>query len=543
MEIHKKGVDLFNDARLNKGTAFTMEERDKLDLLGLLPAVEETIDDQLKRVLLHLGTKKTDLGQYIYLTALLDRNETLFFKTIMSDPARFVPIMYAPTVGEACVKFSEIYRDKNGMYISLKHKGRIEKVLNNWPEKDVRFICISSGGRILGLGDLGANGMGIPLGKLQLYTACAAIPPDGLLPVLMDSGTDNEKLLKNPYYIGLRQHRPSDDQLDEFVDEFVNAVQKVFPKCCIHFEDWKGTHAIRLLKKYKDKVLCYNDDIQGTGAVSLAGVYGAATIKNEKLTDQKILFLGGGSAAIGMANMISEAMKLEGDTEEQAVSKISFFDINGLIESSRTDLSDEQKKFAKQDLPTGNFVEAINNLKPTVIIGVSTVGKAFTKEVVEAMSRINERPVIFALSNPTDHAECTAEEAYSWSDGKAIFCAGVQFDAVEYKGKTYYPGQANNFYCFPGVSLAIYATEPKLVTDALWIESGKALAGLLTQDDKDKGMVFPPQKDILNVSLKVAVKVSEAIFDAGLAQVERPENIEEWIKSMQYQPEYKNFLG
>jgi malate dehydrogenase (oxaloacetate-decarboxylating)(NADP+) len=542
MEIHKKGVDLFNDARLNKGTAFTAEERDKLDLLGLLPAVEETIDDQLKRVLLHLDTKKTDLGQYIYLTALLDRNETLFFKTLMSNPARFVPIMYAPTVGEACAKFSEIYRDKNGMYLSLKHKGRIEKVLKNWPEKDIRFICISSGGRILGLGDLGANGMGIPLGKLQLYTACAAIPPDGLLPILLDSGTDNEALLKNPYYIGLKQHRPSDAELDEFVDDFVNAVQKVFPKCCIHFEDWKGTHAIRLLKKYKDKILCYNDDIQGTGAVALAGIYGAVHIKNEKLTDQKILFLGGGSAAIGMANMITEAMKLEGDTEAQAVSKINFFDINGLIENSRTDLSNEQKKFAKQDRPIRNFVEAIRHLKPTVIIGVSTVGKAFTKEVVQAMSEMNERPVIFALSNPTDHAECTAEEAYTWSDGKAIFCAGVQFDEVTYHGKTYYPGQANNFYCFPGVSLAIYATQPRLVTDALWIASGKALAGLLTQDDKDKGMVFPPQKDILDVSFKVAVKVSEAIFDAGLAQVERPENIEEWIKNMQYKPEYRNFL-
>jgi malate dehydrogenase (oxaloacetate-decarboxylating)(NADP+) len=316
----------------------------------------------------------------------------------------------------------------------------------------------------------------------------------------------------------------------------------VFPKCCIHFEDWKGTHAIRLLKKYKDKILCYNDDIQGTGAVALAGIYGAVHIKNEKLTDQKILFLGGGSAAIGMANMITEAMKLEGDTEAQAVSKINFFDINGLIENSRTDLSDEQKKFAKQERPIRNFVEAIRHLKPAVIIGVSTVGKAFTKEVVQAMSELNERPVIFALSNPTDHAECTAEEAYTWSDGKAIFCAGVQFDEVTYHGKTYYPGQANNFYCFPGVSLAIYATQPRLVTDALWIASGKALAGLLTQDDKDKGMVFPPQKDILDVSLKVAVKVSEAIFDAGLAQVERPENIEEWIKNMQYKPEYRNFL-
>ncbi|MDO5607470.1 MAG: NAD-dependent malic enzyme [Capnocytophaga sp.] len=541
MKNSLKGNALLQDARLNKGTAFTAEERQKLGIEGLVPPVIETIDDQLKRVNLHLSTKKTGLEQYIYLTNLLDRNETLFFKTLMSDPARFVPIMYDPVVGEACSKFSEIYRDNNGMYISLKDKGNIKNILKNWEGKDIRFICVSSGGRILGLGDLGANGMGIPLGKLQLYTACAAIPPDGLLPLLLDSGTDNQTLLDDEFYIGLRKNRPSTEELDEFVEEFVQAVQEVFPKCCIHFEDWKGTDAIRLLAKYKDRILCYNDDIQGTGAVSVAGVYGALNIINQKLTDQSVLFLGAGSAGIGIANMIVEAMKLEGISEAEAITKINHFDVNGLVESSRTDLSPEQRRFAKNNAPTKSFAEAVNTLKPSIIIGVSTIGKAFTQEVVEAMAKHNERPIIFALSNPTEHAECSAEEAYQWSGGRAVYCAGVPFDEVKIGEKTFYPGQANNYYCFPGVSLAIYATQPTRVTDALWIESAKALSQLLTPEEKAKGMVFPPQSDILNVSLEVAVKVSEAIFDAGLARVERPSDIKAWIKTMLYNPVYQEF--
>lgn len=535
----KKGLELLQNPKLNKGTAFSNEERKKFHLQGLLPVVEETIDDQLKRINHHLATKKSGLGQYIYLTSLLDRNETLFFKTLMSDPSRFVPIMYDPVVGEACLKFSEIYRKNNGMYISLKDKGRIKQVLENWPVKDIRFICVSSGGRILGLGDLGANGMGIPLGKLQLYTACAAIPPDGLLPLLLDSGTDNEALLNDEFYIGLREKRPSTQELDEFVKEFVDAVQNVFPGCCIHFEDWKGTDAIRLLAEYKDKILCYNDDIQGTGAVAVAGIYGALEIIGKKLTDQKILFLGAGSAGIGIANMIVEALKLEGDDEKSAISKINLFDINGLIEDSRTDLSESQIKYAKKNISTKDFTQAIKNLKPTIIIGVSTIGKAFTQDVVEEMSNINERPIIFALSNPTEHAECTAEEAYNWSKGKAVYCAGVPFEPVKFNDKTFYPGQANNFYCFPGVSLAIYVTRPKRVTDAHWITSAKALADILSSEEKSKGMVFPPQSDILNVSLEVATKVAEKIFDDGLAQIDRPKDIKNYLRELQYKPEYK----
>lgn len=532
------GNGLLRDAHYNKGTAFTAEERERYNLEGLLPPVIDTIDFQQKRVLNHLDSKKTDIDRYIYLMGLLDRNETLFFRTLMSDPVRFVPIVYDPVVGQACLEFSEIYRNKAGMYISLKDKGNIKNVLKNWPEKNVRFICISTGGRILGLGDLGANGMGIPLGKLQLYTACAAIPPEGLLPLLLDCGTENETLLDDPFYIGVRQHRPSAEVLDELVEEFVEAVQELFPDCCIHFEDWKGTDAIRILARYKDKVCCYNDDIQGTAAVSLAGIMGALKIAESDLKDQRILLFGAGSAGIGISNMICKALQHEGLSEAEAVSRISLFDINGLIESGRTDLSDSQRLYAHQMQPTKVLTDAINAIKPTILIGVSTVGKAFTKDVLEAMAAHNAHPIVFALSNPTEHAECTAAEAYEWTDGKVIYAAGIPFDPVSYNGFTYYPGQANNYYCFPGVSLAIYATNPKLITDQFWVEAANALADQLTADEKAKRMVFPPQKDILEVSFNIAVRVAQYAFDSGLARVERPADIVSWIKNMQYKPDY-----
>ena len=536
--VSQLGSSLFRDAAVNRDTAFSAKDRKRLHLEGLLPVVVETIDQQVQRVNLHLKNKPNDLERYIYLSSLNDRNETLFYKVLMSDPARFVPIMYDPTVGEACLKFSHIYREKSGMYISLNDKGNVKQVLRNWPVEDVRFICVSTGGRILGLGDLGANGMGIPLGKLQLYTACAAVPPEGLLPMLLDCGTDNQDLLDDPLYIGLRKRRPTTQALDEFVDELVDAVQEVFPDCCMHFEDWKGTDAIRLLAKYKDKVCCYNDDIQGTAAVALAGIMGALKIKGENITDQKVLFLGAGSAGLGIADMIAAAMQLEGSSVEEARQNISLFDVNGLLDKSRTDLSAEQKIFTTDVKPTKDLLTAIKEIKPTILIGVSTIGKAFTEEVVKAMTILNKRPIIFALSNPTEHAECTAEEAYKWSGGAAIYASGVPFDQVKIGGKIFVPGQANNYYCFPGVSLAIYATNPKRVTDEFWIESARALAGLLTDEEREKGMVFPPQSEILSISTQVAVKVAEAIFKAGEARVDEPEDVLTWITNQQYQPVY-----
>src|SRR5580658_7446258 len=477
------GIELLHDPRQNKSTAFTLAERQELGLIGLLPSGVETEDIQVRRALQQMGDKPTDLERYIYLISLLDANETLFYKVVMSDPARFLPIVYDPTVGEACLKFGHIFRRPRGVYLSLKHKGRMREVISNWPEKDVRVICITSGERILGLGDLGANGMGIPIGKLQLYTACAAVPPRYLLPIHMDFGTNNQELLNDPLYLGLHQARVSTAERDELVDEFVQAVQEVFPGCCIHFEDWAGVDAERLLKRYRDKVSCYNDDIQGTAGVALAGILNALRVTGGKLRDQRILFLGAGSAGIGIADLIASAMTLDGLTLDQARSRISHFDIKGLLEPSRTDLFVFQVPYAHPHAPSTDFVSVIEDLKPTAIIGVSTKGKTFTKEVVEAMSRINNRPIIFAYSNPTEHAECTAEEAYRWSEGRALYAAGVQFQPVQYKGKTLVPGQGNNLYIFPAVGLAIYATRARLVTDEMFIAAAQAVADQVTEDE------------------------------------------------------------
>jgi malate dehydrogenase (oxaloacetate-decarboxylating)(NADP+) len=533
----KRGIDLLHDPVLNKATAYTEAERQTLGLVGLVPDATEPVDLQLRRVLQQLGHKTTDLDRYIYLVNLLDNDETLFYRTVMSDPARFLPIVYDPTIGEACLKFGHIFRRTRGMYLSITRKGHVKEVLRNWPVKDVRTICVTDGGRILGLGDLGANGMGIPIGKLQLYTACAGVPPQGLLPMYLDAGTNNQALLNDPLYLGLRRPRPSTEELYAFVDEFVEAVQEVFPNCCIHFEDWTGSDAVHLLARYRDKVCCYNDDIQGTGSVTLAGLLAALQVTGGKIRDQRILFLGAGSAAIGLAGLIASAMVQEGLSLKEAHARISMFDVGGLLEPSRTDLFDFQRPYAHAHAPSRDFVACIESLKPTAIMGVSTVGKTFTRPVVEAMSRLNGRPIIFALSNPTEHAECTPEEAYTWSRGQALYAAGVQFPPVSYGRKTFLPGQANNFYIFPAVGMAIYATQPKRVTDEIFIEAAHALADQVTPAELEQGLLFPPQSNILETEIKVAARVAQVAFDRHLATVERPANLEAFIRSHVYQPE------
>jgi malate dehydrogenase (oxaloacetate-decarboxylating)(NADP+) len=542
-DLRLQGLQVLENARTTKGTAYTEAERTSLGLEGLLPPAVETIELQAQRALRQLGKKTTDIERYIYLIQLLDANETVFYRVVMSDPARFLPVVYDPTVGEACLTFGHIYRHPRGMYVSLKDKGRMRQVLANWPERDVRVICVSTGERILGLGDLGANGMGIPIGKLQLYTACAAVPPQKLLPILFDCGTNNREFLNDPLYLGLRQARPTEEEMTELTDEFVQAVQEAFPNCCIHFEDWKGTEALRFLARYRDKVSCYNDDIQGTGSITVAGLLNAVRIKGEELKDQRVLFLGAGSAGIGIADMIASAMKLEGFSDEQARNQISLFDVNGLLEPSRSDLIPEQRAYAHPHARTHDFVAAINSIKPTALVGVSTVGKTFTKAVVEAISQLNERPIIFALSNPTEKAECTAEEAYTWSRGKAIYAAGVQFPPVQYDGKTFLPGQANNFYVFPAVGLAIHATNPRRVTDEMFIEAARSTADAVSDDQREMGLLFPPQSNVLETEVRTAERVAKIIFDRGLARVERPADIDAWLRAQLYKPEYAGQAG
>ena len=539
MTTNKRGIELLQDPSLNKSTAFTESERQSLGIVGLVPDVTETEDLQLSRVMMQLGHKSTDLDRYIYLINLLDHNETLFYRTVMSDPAHFLPIVYDPTIGEACLKFGHIYRQPRGMYLSMTRRGKVKEILKNWPQKEIRFICVTDGGRILGLGDLGANGMGIPIGKLQLYTACAGVPPQYLLPMYLDAGTNNEQYLHDPLYLGMRKTRPSTEALYSFVDEFVEAVQEVFPKCCIHFEDWTGTDAVHLLQRYRDKYCVYNDDVQGTAGITLAGMINATKLKGTKLKDEKYLFLGAGSAGIGLANLLCSALVAQGLTLKEAQSRVYMFDINGLLESTRTDLVDFQKLYAHQHAPTRDFVAAIESIKPTTIIGVSTIGGAFNQKVVEAMSRVNDRPVILALSNPTEHAECTPEQAYTWSKGKAIYAAGVQFEPVHYNGQTFLPGQANNFYVFPAVGMAIFATQAKRVTDEMFIEAGQAVADQVPSELLNQGLLYPLQSNILEIEIQTAARVAKLVFDSGLARVERPNDMVAFIRAHVYKPGYK----
>jgi malate dehydrogenase (oxaloacetate-decarboxylating)(NADP+) len=536
----KHGMELLRDSSLNKSTAFTEAEKQALGLVGLLPDVPETEELQLQRVMMQLGKKDTDLERYIYLNNLLDQNETLFYATVMSDPARFLPIVYDPTIGEACLKYGHIYRQPRGMYLSITRRGKVKEILKNWPQKDVRFICVTDAGRILGLGDLGANGAPIPIGKLQLYTACAGVPPQPLLPMYLDAGTNNEQYLRDPLYLGLRRTRPSTEELYSFVDEFVEAVQEVFPKCCIHFEDWTGVDAVHLLKRYRDTYCVYNDDVQGTAGITLAGMINATKIKGTKLKDEKYLFLGAGSAGIGLADLLCSALVAQGMSLKEAQSRVYMFDVNGLLEASRTDLYDFQKPYAHQHTPTRDFVAAIESIKPTTIIGVSTIGGAFNQKVIEAMARINERPVILALSNPTEKAECTPEQAYTWSKGKAIYAAGVQFPPVQYNGQTFLPGQANNFYIFPAIGMAIFATEAKRVTDEMFIEAGQAVADQVPSDLLKQGLLYPLQSNILETEIQTAARVAKLVFDSGLARVSRPADMVSFIRQHVYKPEYRD---
>lgn len=533
------GTQLLDAPQYNRGTGFSKRERVNLKLEGLLPAVVDDLPTQIKRVLGHLAAKPNDLEQYIYLQDLCDRNETLFYAVCMSDPARFVPIVYDPTIADACLTYGHIYRRPQGMYLTKEMNGRFKDVLSNWPNKNIQFICITSGGRILGLGDIGADGAPIPIGKLQLYTACAAVPPDGLLPIHLDIGTTNAKLQADPLYTGLRDEPPPPDEIDALVDEFMQAANEVFPGVCIHFEDWKGVDAIRLLARYRDKYLVLNDDIQGTAAVVIAGLTTALQIKNEKLSNQRIMFAGAGSAGIGIANMIVEAMQDEGLNLKDAQERIAMYDIEGLLDDERSDLSPSQQVYAVHLSATKSLADAVREAKPTTLIGVSTTPGLFTEEVVKGVAANTDRPIIFPLSNPTSKAECTPEQAYAWTDGKALFAAGVQFPDVTYKGKTYHPGQANNFYIFPAFGLAVYATKPKRIDDKMWIAAAKGSADQVDQTARDHGMLFPPQSNILETEINTAVSICEHIFDRGLATVERPADILTWLKGLIYTPSYR----
>ncbi|MCW3090830.1 MAG: NAD-dependent malic enzyme, partial [Ferruginibacter sp.] len=462
----------------------------------------------------------------------------LFFRLLMNDPAKFMPLVYTPTVGEACQKFGHIFRRPRGIYISIKDKENIKSILQNWPEKDVRFTVVTDGERILGLGDLGVCGMGIPVGKLCLYTACAGVPPEYTLPITLDTGTNNEDFLNDPFYPGLKQKRIRGKEYDDFIEAFVTAITEVFPQICIQWEDFAGKDAIQILNTYRNKICTFNDDIQGTAAVATGGLLAASKFSKKPLGEQRFLFLGAGAAAVGIADLLVLHLMQEGKTEEEAYKQFYMFDINGLLVNSRTDLTDYQKKYAHNTEASNVFEDAVSQIKPTAIIGVSTIGGAFNQQVIERMSAINERPIIFPYSNPTSHSECTAEQAYTWSKGKAIFASGSPFSPVVYDGKKIVPGQGNNVYIFPAMGLAVFATEAKRLTDELFITASIALAEQVTDEDFESGLIYPPIHKISDVALHIAVRVATKVFELGLAGVDKPADIVSFVKSKLYQPVY-----
>jgi malate dehydrogenase (oxaloacetate-decarboxylating)(NADP+) len=532
-----RGLALLRDPLLNKGTAFTEAERDELGLRGFLPAHVLSMNDQVERVLTNLRSLPNDLERYIALNSLHDRNEALFFRVVADNIDEIQPLIYTPTVGLACQRFGLIFQRPRGMFISARDRGRIAELLSNWPYP-AKLIVVTDGERILGLGDLGAHGMGIPVGKLSLYSACAGIHPEYCLPVMLDVGTNNEDFLNDPYYIGLRQKRLSGAAYDELVDEFITAARGAFPGVLIQFEDFANHSAFRLLHKYRDKINVFNDDIQGTAAVALAGLFSALRVNGGKLADQKVLFLGAGEAATGIADLVVSAMMAEGASEAEALRRTWLVDSRGLVVKSRSGLTEHKLRYAHDHAPIGDFLTAIQTLKPTAIIGVAAVGGAFTPEVLQTMARINDRPIVFALSNPTSKAECSAEEAYRHTGGRALFACGSPYDPVKLNGKTFVPRQGNNSYIFPGVGLGAIASGARLVTDEMFMAAAHTLAYLVNNADIEQGSLYPALPRIREVSAHIAVAVAEVAYRRGLATTPAPNDLMAFVQSQMYDPRY-----
>jgi malate dehydrogenase (oxaloacetate-decarboxylating)(NADP+) len=531
----KRGVEILRDKSLNRSIGFGRKERDRLGLTGLLPHSVSTPRELVDRVMLNLERLPRDIDRYMLLSSLQERNESLFFRTVIEHIEQILPLIYTPTVGEACREFSHIARDPKGFFITPDDRGKIRRILGNWPQKNIRVIVVTDGQRILGLGDLGANGMGIPIGKLALYTACAGIDPASCLPVTLDVGTNNDSLRADPLYLGYPRKRLQGKAYFALVDEFVTAVQSLYPSALIQFEDFLTPNAYALLKKYRDRVLCFNDDIQGTAAVALAGVYSSTRITGVRFADLRIMFLGAGSAATGIADLMTTAFQEEGLGLDEARKHLWFVDVNGLVVKSRTDLLDHNLPYAHDAKPQ-DFLDAIETVRPHVLIGATGAPGTFTQEVVERMSAINDRPVIFALSNPTSKAECTAEQAYTWSKGKAIFASGSPFEPVTYDGKSFRPAQGNNAYVFPGIGLGAVACRARTLPDELFMDAARTLAKLVQQKDLDQGSLYPPLRQIRKISLAIAVAVATKAYAMNLARQKRPRSIRRHVAALMYRP-------
>ncbi|XP_060739172.1 NAD-dependent malic enzyme, mitochondrial [Tachysurus vachellii] len=543
----EKGKPLMLNPRTNKGMAFTLKERQVLGLHGLLPPKFETQDLQAMRFQKNLRKMSDPLQKYIYLMGIQERNERLFYRVLMEDIEALMPIVYTPTVGLACTQYGHIFRRPKGLFISIMDQGHIRSILDNWPETNVKAVVVTDGERILGLGDLGVYGMGIPVGKLCLYTACAGIRPESCLPVCIDVGTDNEKLLKDPFYMGLYQRRERSQRYDDLIDEFMEAVvDKYGQDTLIQFEDFGNHNAFRFLKKYRHRYCTFNDDIQGTAAVALAGLLAAQRVVGKPITEHRVLFLGAGEAALGIANLIVMAMMEEGVSQADARKKIWMFDKDGLLVQGRSQSTDSNQEGFVHPSPgdVKSFLDAVNVIRPTAIIGVAGAGRLFSHDVIRAMGSLNERPIIFALSNPTAKAECTAEDAYSLTHGRCLFASGSPFGAVTLDdGRILIPGQGNNAYIFPGVALAVILSGVRHISDTVFLEAAKTLAIQLTDEELSQGRLYPPLSSIREVSVQMAVKVVEYLYSKGMAfRYPEPVDKEEYVRSVVWNTQYDSFL-
>ena len=537
-----RGVELLHDPLLNKGTAFTDEEREKLGLRGLLPPRPATLQEQIERIMLNYRAKPDDLEKFIYLSSLHDRNETLFFRVLIDHIEELMPIIYTPTVGRACQAYAQIFRRSRGLFITAEDRGRVRKVLRNWPHRMVRAIVVTDGERILGLGDLGANGMGIPVGKLSLYTACGGVHPASTLPVTIDVGTENAELLQTSLYLGLRQRRLRGKGYDALVDEFVTAANALWPGVLIQFEDFGNQNAFRLLAKYRDRVCMFNDDIQGTAAVTLAGLLSAMRITGGDFRAQRFLFLGAGEAGVGIADLIVSTMVDSGLSLQDARRACWLVDSRGLVVAGRKDLAAHKKPYAHDAPGAPDLLAAMRGLEPTALIGVSGQAGTFTREVLETMAALNRRPVVFALSNPTANSECTAEEAYAHTQGRVVFASGSPFPPMSVGGKRLVVGQANNAYVFPGVALGAIASHASLVTDEMFAAAARTLADLVSQDDLAQGLLFPPLPSIREVSVRIAVAVAQVVWKRKLTKLRQPRDLDALIRRHVFEPVYTSYI-
>jgi malate dehydrogenase (oxaloacetate-decarboxylating)(NADP+) len=527
-----------HDPLRNKGTAFTRDERSRLGIDGLLPPRVESIEEQAARALANVREKASALEKYRYLSALQAENETLFYRVLLDHLEEMLPIVYTPTVGDACLQWSRIYERPRGIYLSFRHRGRIAEVLARWPRRQVGVIVVTDGGRILGLGDLGANGMGITVGKLALYTACAGVRPELCLPVALDVGTDNEALRSDPLYLGTREKRMTGEPWNALLEEFVTAAQSAFPGVVVQFEDFNGACAFSLLHRYRDRLCCFNDDVQGTGAMGLAGLYAAGRITGKSLPEQRILFVGAGEACLGIGGTVAAALRRTGLSESEARDRCLFVDSKGLVVASRKDLSAQKRPFAQDRPPLPDLHAAIESFRPTALVGATGKGGLFTQAVLEAMARLNDRPIVFALSNPTSKAECSAEQAYAWTEGRAIFAAGSQLEPVKIGGRVHAPGQGNNSYIFPGVGLGLLLSGAKRMSDEMFLAAAEALAARASDADLEQGRVFPVATRMREVAAAVAAAVAAKAHEQGHASRPRPPDLRAEAARCMWTPDY-----